>query len=457
MPGLTPKTNTETQMRRCSRNPRHLGRIARAAEPVVFSPAVFYLFSLAIAFAAALLLRTADTNSLSVLSNFMGPLAERLAHGGSYLVSTDAMQTAGNVIAFRANRMPLPPLLLALLIRIFGDRYLWVELAKIALVLVPVAAAYGIAQKSLPDTSSLRTRILVAALLFGALVLPTQLIDVVNMQVEEGYSFCLLTYAVAILLFGVKERTAPWRTAVLFALSVVGLYLTKSSMIAAALFLVAAFCLKVRSARKRTAVLLIALCGPLGWGLYTFRATGDFSSGTSIDGINLHKGNYALFLDRYPPADGESMDRYDQALSNGKVFSNEWSFNAYHMSAAEDYMRAHPERTIRASLVKAEVFFVSLRKIGSQQYSGWLGTLTDISMLLFRLLLWSACGLACWLVFRGSQNARWPAVVSLGTVLAVSAPYLAGFALTRHAGVLILPSALFLCWWTIHRPDLQRV
>lgn len=406
----------------------------------------FYFCSLTIAAGAALLLRGTHPGSLESLANFMGPLAENLAHGRGYIVCGAGMSAAGNVLCFHANRMPLPPALLALLIRLFDNRYLPVELAKIALVLLPAASAFGLAISRSPQSPARNLRFPAFALLLFGLILPIQLIDVINMQVEEGYSFCLLSYAMAVLVFGVQGRWISWPRTLYFALSVVALYLTKSSMIVCVAFLVLAFWLQVDSRRKRAAVLLLALCGPIGWGIYTIRTTGRFAVGTSLDGINLHKGNYAEFLDRYPPPPGGGLDQYDESLNLGRSFSNEWAFNAYHTHAAEVYILGHPTNTLRATLRKSEVFFFSLQKIGSEHYTGWLGNITEASMALFRLLLWSACGLGIYTLIQDHAHARWPAIVYLGTVLTVAAPYLAGFALTRHASVLSFPSALFLCW-----------
>jgi len=418
------------------------------------APVYFYLCSLCAATCAAFLLHRHPPGTMAAVSNFMGSLVENLAHSGAYVVCSSGMTAAGDVICFHANRLPLPPLLLAGLVHIFGDHYRSIELAKIALVLLPVAAALGLARNGMPTASHRRMRILVPLLLIAALLLPTQLVDVINMQVEEGYSFCLLVYALAILLFSAspdaEEISVSWPTTLFFAFTVLALYLTKSSMVAACLFLLLAFCWKVRSPGKRVAVVLIFLCGPLAWGLYTIH-TGHFSVGTSVDGIDLHKGNYAEFLDRYPPPAGISLDPYDAALNGGNDFKSEWVFNQYHMHVAEDYMRAHPARTVEAAMWKAEVFFLSLRKIGSERYSGWLGIVTEISMVLFRLLLWTACAVAIWLLVRGPGTIRWAPAMYLGLTISIAAPYLAGFALTRHASVLILPSALFLCWWILEQ------
>ncbi len=389
------------------------------------------------------LLYPMSPHAVGDLSNLMGPLAENLAHGQGFMVCSDGMTIPGNVLCYHAARMPLPPLLLAGLERLFSGRFLAVEAAKIALVLLPVAAAVMLCLQSLAARSN-RTRAACLLFLLSALLLPVQFIDVLNMQVEEGYSFCFLTLAVAVLLF-TERRTLSWPLTVVSGLALLALYLTKSSMIAVAFFLALSLAWLAADRRKATAILVLFLCGPLGWGLYALHGSGHFTVGTSLDGINLHKGNYREFLDRYPPGPEDGLDRYDASLSSGHLFTREWAFNRFHMRAAEDFMLHNPGRTLAAAARKGWVFFVSPRKIGSRDYTGWLGELTVAGMLLFRLLLWASLILAARDVARGSTALRERAWFYLGIVLAAALPYLAGFALTRHAAVLSLPAALFLC------------
>ncbi|HEX4022199.1 MAG TPA: hypothetical protein VHX63_13730 [Acidobacteriaceae bacterium] len=380
----------------------------------------------------------------------MGPLTEHLVHHAGYVTCTDAIQTPGNVLCFHVHRMPLPPLLLAALVRIFGNRYLAVDLTKIALVLIPVAAAFSLIWQKLYSKIDSHLRWQASLLLFLCLMLPTLIVDVIHLQVEEGYSFCLLAYALAVLLFGVGKNQQHLRSAVLFALAVAGLYLTKSSMVLACTFLVGFYCWSVSQRKLRAVVLLITICAPLGWGLYSLHVTGRFTLGTSLDGINLHKGNNADFLERYPPANDGSLDRYDALLSDGRFFANEWDLNDYHTHASLIFMKAHPVEDMRGDLRKADIFFLSFRKIGSERYRGMLGLATDASMLVFRLLLWSACLLALHTLWRGTVERRRTALLYIGIVLTVAAPYIVGFAFTRHASVLILPSALYLIHWRLN-------
>lgn len=412
-------------------------------------PLLFYFASLSLAFAGSFLDPAYPVTSMYNLSNLIGPLTYQLVHHAGFVTCTDAMQIPGNIICFHVHRMPLPPVLLAGLVDVFGDHYRAVDLAKIALVLIPVAAAFSLLWQELKHVKNQSRRWLIPCFFFLCLMLPTLLVDIIHMQVEEGYSFCLLAYAVAVLLFGDRQFQPDIRLAILFALSVGCLYLTKSSMILVCIFLVSYYCSRVRPWYLRMTVVLITLCAPLGWGLYSMHATGRFTLGTSLDGINLHKGNNAEFLDRYPPANDGSLDQYDAQLNNGKIFPNEWAWNDYHQHAALAFMKTHPVSDLHGDLRKADIFFVSFRKIGSEHYTGMLAIATNASMVIFRILLWSACLLAIYTLLRRAAQQRSAAVLYLGVVVAVAAPYIAGFAFTRHASVLILPSALYLAYWLI--------
>lgn len=379
----------------------------------------------------------------------MGPLAEHLVHHSGYVTCSSAMQGTSDVICFHVHRMPLPPYLLAALVGIFGDHYLAVDLMKIALVLLPVTAGFALVWQRLQGEADGVLRWQIPLFLGLCLMLPALMVDVIHLQVEEGYSFSLLAYATAVVLFGVDElRERPF-CAGLFALAVAGLYLTKSSMILVCIFLVVAYCLRVTKQRLRWIVILITMCAPLGWGLYSLHATGRFTLGTSLDGINLHKGNNAAFLQRYPPQDGGSLDRYDAQLSGDRHFATEWELNDFHARASVRYMKQHPWADLQGDGRKLDVFFFTLRKVGSEQYTGILGRVTELGMLLFRLLLWSACGVAIFTLWKGTSEERKAAMVFAGVVATVAAPYVIGFAFTRHASVLILPAAFYLASWRL--------
>jgi hypothetical protein len=174
--------------------------------------------------------------------------------------------------------------------------------------------------------------------------------------------------------------------------------------------------------------------------------------GTSFDGINLHKGNNAGFLEHYPPRRGDSMDWYDIELNRGLYFGDEWSFNDYHQKAALDYLRSHPRETFEGDVRKLNVLFFSLEKYGGTASHGGRRMIEDAGMVVFRLMLWTAFVYAIYVLIqrRGSdrkysRSLRVASGAFLAVVAACALPYIAGFAYTRHVSVLIYPAALFCC------------
>jgi hypothetical protein len=277
------------------------------------------------------------------------------------------------------------------------------------------------------------------------------LADVTNLLVDEGYSYSLLAAAVALLFFvpGQKPTRYGLGRALLFALSLAALFLSKSGMLPVVIVLAAGFLLVEQRGVLRWLVVILVAAAPVGWALHQHHASGRYSVGTSLDGINLHKGNNAGFLDHYPPQRGDSMDWYDFELNRGLHFGDEWSFNDYHLKAALDYLRAHPHETLQGDVRKVNVLFFSVEKYGGTLSSGLRRLIEDLGMIVFRLMLWSAIASAIYLLFRArrpdQRSLRVPAGVFLGVVVASTLPFLAGFAYTRHVSILIYPSALFCC------------
>jgi hypothetical protein len=377
------------------------------------------------------------------VTNLIGPTVQSLLHGAGLTVCTEDMGTRGNPICFHSARMPMSAWVVAVGMRVLGDHYLWVAVFKTLLLLLPVELAIYLAWRRLPRSGG--RRLLCVILLLAPFAVTAFLADVTNLLVDEGYSYSLLAVAVALLMFGWPARHGLSR-ALLFAVSLVGLYLSKSGMLAVVLVLVAGFVMMERRTTLRWLVVVLAAAAPLGWALYQHHASGRYSFGTSLDGINLHKGNNAGFLEHYPPARGDSMDWYDFELNRGLQFSDEWSFDDYHLRAAVEYLRAHPRETLRGDVRKANVLFFSLEKHGGTGSSGIRRVIEDVGMLAFRLMLWAAIVSAIYLMFRAvPRQLRVSSGVFLAAVAACALPFLAGFAYTRHASILIYPSALFCC------------
>jgi hypothetical protein len=270
--------------------------------------------------------------------------------------------------------------------------------------------------------------------------------NAVNLHVEEGYTFSPLALAMSILLFPESSRARPVLWSVLLTLSLAGVYLSKSSMSGAVVFITAIYCWQQR---KRSPGIAMAVVGSIvlvgfAWSGYVLHSTGRVSIGTSADFVNLHMGNNEGFSEHYPPPSDGALDQYNAELNNGRYFENEWALSDYHKAGAIDFIHHHPVDVIRGGLRKAFYFYLSPTKIGDIASEGVMGRLGTIGLLLFRILLVVATARALVSLVKGPEGARLPAIIYLGFLATVGAPYIAGFALTRHASVLVFPSALFL-------------
>jgi hypothetical protein len=392
--------------------------------------------------------------SLFTTSNMVGATTKSLIEGGGLTACTEDMGTPGNPICFHSARMPINALVVALGIRLLGDRYLPVAMFKTILLLLPLELAIYLVWRRLLWQHLPHSRWRTAAvvlLLLAPFAIPAFLANVANILVEEGYAYSFLAAALALLFFGHRtaiSRPGPaeWGQAVLFAIALCGLYLSKSSMLPAVVVLAAGFFLLQRAVGPRLLIALLAVAAPLCWAVHQHHASGRYSISTSFDGINLHKGNNAEFLAHYPPPPGDSLDRFDPDLNRGLHFSDEWSFNDYHRQAALDFLRTHPRATLQGGARKLYVLFFSLEKSGSSASHGIVRAIEEIGTALFRLLLWTAIGCAVYFLVRAKERpVRLAGAIFLALVAACALPYLAGFAYTRHISVLIYPAALMCC------------
>ena len=385
--------------------------------------------------------RSGGGGSLFTLANLVGPTTQSLLRGDGLTVCTTEMGTPGNPICFHGARMPVASVVVALGIRMFGDHAVAVNAFKTLLMLMPLVYAMWLAYRARPLARS--ARYACVALLLAPFAITTFLADVVNMQVEEGYSYSLLALAVAMLLFDDGRARRGVAGALVFAGCLAGLYLAKSSMAPVVLVLLVSYVVVVRDRWSRVLVVGMVCAAPVGWAVHQHAASGRFSVGTSLDGINLHKANNEGFLDHYQVG-AAALDQYDRVLNRGMQFGDEWSYNDFHERAALGYVREHPGRTLAGVGRKLAVLFVSVRKIGSSVNGGWMEWLELAGLVVFRVMLWVGLAGALRLVW-GAGSARLAGWIFLAVVGACVLPYVVGFAYTRHVSVLIYPAGLMCC------------
>ena len=376
--------------------------------------------------------------SLFTISNLVGPTAKSLLQTHDLTVVTEEMGTPGNPIAFHSARMPVASIVVSASAKLFGaNNQIALGLLKAFLLLIPLWMAAGFAMRATARPWWTFALLLVPFFSLGFLA------DVVNTQVEEAYAYSFLALCFAIALFG--DRPLRHLSTLLLAAFALGfLFLTKSSTLPMVIVIAAGLLLTKAPLFNRAVFAALVCAFPLCWGLYQHHASGHFTLGTSVDGINLHKGNHPGFLSRYPPSPGTSLDNFDWELNRGKVFADEWSYDSFHKQAAISFILQHPGLTARADVTKARVFLFSLTKYGSSKTSGMHGILESAGILLFRIALWTAM-LAGALTFSSRfKEKRFAGALFLAVVAACAAPFIAGFAYTRHAFVLFYPSTLWL-------------
>ena len=419
-----------------------------------------FALSLLVAAAAVLIFHAGDAHgSLYLLPNLVGQTAHSVAYGHGLTVVTDTMGTPGQPIAFHAARMPLPSLVVALGERLFGGTGMRATaLLKTFLLLCPLwlsmLLVFRVARFSTQPPIVFGTLLLLP---FASLPF---LADVVNIQVEEGYTYSLLALGLALVLFTPPRSSSDGIAATpllrTLALGVVLdlLFLSKSAMIVAIAVLLACFLFRIRQRTLQAIVLASVVLCVGGWAVHQHAASGRYTLGTSLDGLNLHKGNNAGFAAHYPPRPGASLDGFDAELNMGNHFADEWEFNDFHRQAALAYMRDHRAETVRNALTKAQVYFLSLTRYGSGESHGLMLVLETCGLVLFRLLLGLTVVASILGILSGGGPGRFASVTFLLVGMACALPFLAGFAYTRHASVLLYPAVLLLCRAMLSEKDM---
>jgi hypothetical protein len=370
--------------------------------------------------------------SLFNLDNFVGPTLRRFLDPG-IMEGTPTLRGA---------RMPLATLVMAACHELVGDHYFRVLVIKLIAALVPVWAAVSLTIKALPKQGV--SKYLCWALLLIPLVSSPFIANVVNLQVEEGYGFGPIAYCCAVLLFTGRGAKSKPSEGLVFGLSLSLVFLAKSAFVLLAFVLLACYGVGKRPWRHKAmaTMLLIGTC--LGWCSYQEATSGRFALGTSLDGFNFYKGNNEHFLDRYPPEPGTNLDMYDAELGGGYVITNEWTANDHFRNLAVQFMKDHPWYTAQAMAMKFQASMLSLTKYGSTAPSPARAVFETAGLVIFRLLSLAALTLIAYQISKGQPVAAALSWQFLLVGTAAMAPYLLGFAYTRHTSILLFPCSLYL-------------
>jgi hypothetical protein len=384
------------------------------------------------------------SKSLRELGFGYGVLIAAIEDTGEYRVPAGVHYPG---VAFSAHRLPFIPYFLLGLERLLGD-----DLRRVALVkclcfggLLVVTAALVLQHARAPLWA-------VLLLLGPVLTMPRWLLNVFEVGLEEGYNITALGLLFALLWFSDEAawRKASWAAVV--GLLLVLLLFLKSSMVYWCLAVPGLVWLRQRDLRAAGLMLGLVVVGLVGLAAFNAQHSGRFTIGSSWEGWNLYKGNCEHTAELYPPYSLDILD-YEGKVVADRPLADEWEHNAYFKDRAVEFIRAHPGEFAGLVLRKAWIFYGEVRASGLAQRGelryARVEYLAQIPwMLVFRVMLWAAIGLALATLWRerlGTDASR-VALAYLVFLGLYSGFHLVGFAYERHVMPIVLPTALYLIW-----------
>ena len=348
-----------------------------------------------------------------------------LRHHGTYLTVLDELP-------MRAHRLPLTPLLMA--------AFSFLSERALSFLIVKNALLYGLLAAVTAARAHRRTTVGTYALYSAALYLNPVLLYALPFTYEEGFTTFLLP-AAFVLVTGGGPRAPLWAGMLSGAV-----YLIKSAAAPSALALAVIAAMRARGAAYRVGALLPLAVAVIGWGTFTLHSTGHFAwgpSGSSFNGPNLYKANNPLTERIYPSASLDKMDGHEASLhhdAQGHTFVDEWAMHRHYTAAATRFMAADPAATLRRLGVRVWLTFGRVRE--------WARTPGGLplwpSLLVDRVALWLALGVALAHAVRACPERRRTARAFLAVTLAYSAPLIVGFVYMRHLAPLFALALVYL-------------
>ena len=367
-----------------------------------------------------------------------GDLAQSLVNGDGY-VSTNRFWTA--------HRMPLIPYFLWMASTISTKTIVVLIIKNLLLYPLTILALIYLA-KSLKTVSSWFVWLIPLYLaLFPHFIMYTSMLDA-----EEGF---LIHFLVILFVCGLffDRLSLNDKPLVLFALALLTalLFLTKSSMFLVSIVFCVAFYLK--SGRKWMVLStfgLVLLGGVLLWGVSNQLNSGRFTISSSWNGKNLYKGNNVEFDTYYPRRNLDLLEVSGSIPPAETIYEDEWAADAAYSDQAIAFIVENPSAVARSILVKSYIFFVEIRKVPYEPSSGAIGWVTAAGFLFFRLLFWGSVVWGSYVICRNrfSRLKRLDVftinlLIFLALIGAYAAPYMAGFAYSRHIAPIIMPTLVF--------------
>jgi hypothetical protein len=353
-----------------------------------------------------------------------GPYVESLNQAKYSIFYKDSTIPQG--AEFFATRLPALPLIAYLLGKVFND-LLFLSILKNSLAAALTFYSVWRITKESSRWIQIGTPILV---LFNFFLWRTT----APVPYEEGYVVGPFLFLVSCLV-SEDERLAKLEPSI-FGLLSTWIYLTKSSYFLVLIPLLILYSVKHRMSFLNWSVPLgcFVLAG-CSWGFYVQSHTGRFAAFTnasSLNGSNLYKGNNPHFLQFYPYRNLDELHDLGYMDLPYKV-SSEWEYNDGLMKASAEFRNTEPDKFKKGLIEKAKMVFLKLDGAKSNEPEKEARRI-DKYFLFNRIIFWAWLAFSGALVFR-KDRVRFEsrlALIGLGSLLAISLPYILGFFYHRH-------------------------
>lgn len=398
------------------------------------SPAIFLIAGVFYAVAASFAIGHFEhffTRSIYSFTYGFGPAVKAI-------VETGECRTYANGIAYTMHRYPLIPYFLYIIHFVTTNAFIALVIKNFFTGLIFSYAtfrAYSIWGKN--------AVILLSIVFFS----PQFLIHAFNIYHEEAFVSALLAL-ISILLCTPANEKKIVPDDILFSIACIMFIFTKSSSIYLALFLPVLWFIQRKSypalwfsgGAIASAFLTIAL--------YSFILNGTFTLESSLNGVNIYKGNNSKTLELYPYLTLDILDKTDPVITTPGTFANEWEYNRFYKNKASTYIVHHPGQFLKGVLIKTWALFFSIRPIGvSPERDKKNGILLSADLLITILqrslfCMMSLIGFVL-LFFSAQLKQKTTALVVLLFIFLYSGPFLIGFGYMRHYVPLMFPVIVF--------------
>ena len=379
---------------------------------------------------------------------WMGELVESIIERGEYrgcYPSTVSAQPATVGLCMSAHRMPVVSFFMALVAATFND-VVFYQSMKSMLSMAMLCMAAWLVLRQTEDW-----RIVGAGLLLVYVLCPPNLQIFFGTVTEESYLIPQMALTGALLFSRRRaEETTSYATLIGLAVLVAAMPMTKSSAFLPAAVIAVLLALK---AYRRSAVFLLPLAALvvtiLGWGAFTYKATGHFAFGntlSSLNGYNLHHG--------YTKYYGEVAPRYhlDVPVWRGQItldapVRDEWEMNKQFADRSIAFVQDNPRTALWYLALKTYAALVKLTpeyRLQSGEDGFFLPKhlILTAGLILDRAVLWLSVAAALSICWQAVRSTGWKSLIRddqasdacmlLLVTFAYLVPFVIAFSTYRH-------------------------